>query len=223
MLVSLNLPLRAPVVSSFVLLGFVLAVQTAAAQGGARPRPVATAHRVAEGPTLDGDVVEDMVWQQAQATEGFWQITPDDGQAGSERTEVRILYSATTLYIGVVCHDRSPQSIVAADSRRDSSLDNTDSFRIILDTFRDGQSGFVFGTNPAGIEYDGQVTSEGQGGGFGGRGGGRNQQAGSGGGFNLNWDGAWEVRTKVGDFGWSAEFAIPFKTLRYRPATRAGR
>ena len=218
MLVSLNLPLRAPVVSSFVLLGFVLAVQTAAAQGGARPRPVATAHRVAEGPTLDGDVVEDMVWQQAQATEGFWQITPDDGQAGSERTEVRILYSATTLYIGVVCHDRSPQSIVAADSRRDSSLDNTDSFRIILDTFRDGQSGFVFGTNPAGIEYDGQVTSEGQGGGFGGRGGGRNQQAGSGGGFNLNWDGAWEVRTKVGDFGWSAEFAIPFKTLRYRPS-----
>ena len=39
---------------------------------------------------------------------------------------------------------------------------------------------------------------------------------GSGGGFNLNWDAAWEVRTKVGDFGWSAEFSIPFRTLRYR-------
>ena len=221
MFMSLSPPLRAPVVSAFVLLGFVLAVQTAAAQGEARPRPVAAASRVGEGPALDGDVLQDMVWQQAQATEGFWQVTPDDGQAASERTEVRILYSASTLYIGVVCHDRSPQSIVASDSRRDSSLENTDSFQIIFDTFRDGQSGFVFGTNPAGIEYDGQVASEGQGGGGfpggGGAGGGGNQQAGSGGGFNLNWDGAWEVRTKVGDFGWSAEFAIPFKTLRYRP------
>jgi hypothetical protein len=86
---------------------------------------------------------------------------------------------------------------------------------MIFDTFRDVQNGFVFGTNPAGVEYDGQVTNEGQGGG--GLGGG-NQQSGSGGGFNLNWDGAWEVRTKTTDIGWMAEFAIPFKTLRY-PAT----
>ena len=93
-------------------------------------------------------------------------------------------------------------------------MDDTDSFQFILDTFRDGQSGFVFGTNPAGIEYDGQVVNSGQGGGF--FGGGGLQQGGAGGGFNLNWDGAWEVRTQVGDFGWSAEFAIPFRTIRYR-------
>ena len=205
--------------SSFTLLGFVLAAQTAAAQGEVRPRPVATANSVAEGPTLDGDVLQDRVWQQALATEGFWQTTPDDGQAASERTEVRILYSATTLYIGVVCYDRSPQSIVASDSRRDSSLDNTDSFQIIFDTFRDGQSGFVFGTNPAGIELrrTGRLERDRAAGVECRAGATRNQQAGSGGGFNLNWDGAWEVRTKVGDFGWSAEFAIPFKTLRYRP------
>jgi hypothetical protein len=86
---------------------------------------------------------------------------------------------------------------------------------MIFDTFRDVQNGFVFGTSPAGLEYDGQVTNEGQGGG--GLTGG-NQQSGSGSGFNLNWDGAWEVRTKTTDIGWMAEFAIPFKTLRY-PAT----
>ena len=88
---------------------------------------------------------------------------------------------------------------------------------MIFDTFRDVQNGFVFGTNPAGVEYDGQVTNEGQGGG--GLGGG-NQQSGSGGGFNLNWDGAWEVRTKTTEIGWMAEFAIPFKTLRYPAARR---
>ena len=74
------------------------------------------------------------------------------------------------------------------------------------------QNGFVFGTNPAAIEYDGQVTNEGQGGG--GLAGG-NQQSGSGSGFNLNWDAAWEVRTRTTERGWSAEFAIPFRTLRY--------
>jgi len=78
----------------------------------------------------------------------------------------------------------------------------------------------VFGTNPAGVEYDGQVTNEGQGTGrFGGGGSGRPsnsmQQRGSGGGLNINWDGAWQVSTRVTDVGWSAEIAIPFRTLRY--------
>ena len=82
---------------------------------------------------------------------------------------------------------------------------------MILDTFHDQQNGFVFGTNPNALEYDGQVTNEGQGGSIvlGGA------QAGSGGGFNLNWDASWSVRTSVTEIGWSAEFAIPFRTLRY--------
>ncbi len=112
-----------------------------------------------------------------------------------------------------MCYDREPSSIIVSDSRRDAGLDDTDSFQIIFDTYRDLQNGFVFGTNPAAIEYDGQVTNEGQGGG--GLGGGNRQQSGSGGGFNLNWDAAWEVRTKIDERGWSAEFAIPFSTLRY--------
>ena len=49
-----------------------------------------------------------------------------------------------------------------SDSRRDSSLDDADSFRILLDTYRDRQNGFVFATNPAALEYDGQVSNEGR-------------------------------------------------------------
>ena len=117
-----------------------------------------------------------------------------------------------------MCYTDDPSTIIAADSRRDSDLTETDSFRIMLDTYLDGQNGFIFGTSPAGVEYDGQVTNEGQGiGRTGGGGGGRPgaQQAGSGGGFNLNWDGAWQVATSVTDIGWTAEIAIPFRTLRY--------
>jgi hypothetical protein len=103
---------------------------------------------------------------------------------------------------------------MVSDSRRDASLDDTDSFRFVLDTYRDGQNGFVFGTNPAGIQYDAQVTREGSTGFGGGR-----QQAGSGAGFNINWDGVWDVRTQTDEHGWSAEFVIPFKTLRYPKGT----
>ena len=180
--------------------------------GAVDVRPLVTATRVAEGPVLDGDVLGDEVWQSAAPVSTFWQEQPEEGQPASERTEVRVLFTKDTLYIGVVCYDSDPGSITVSAARRDAELEETDSFRIIFDTYRDLQNGFVFGTNPAGIEYDGQVTNEGQGGGglaFG------SQMTGAGGGFNLNWDGAWRVRTRTLDIGWSAEFAIPFRTLRF--------
>ena len=186
-------------------LGLALAVP-ALSQPPAPPsgRPVVTAVRLDEAPVIDGEVLADPAWQSVAAATGFWQTTPDEGQPASERTEVRIAFDAETLYVGVVCYDLEPDKIIATDSRRDASLSETDSFQIILDTFLDRQNGFVFGTNPAGIEYDGQVTGEGSGG-FGT----------SGGEFNRNWDAAWEVEAQVSAIGWSAEMAIPFRTLRF--------
>jgi len=176
------------------------------------PAPEVRAVRVTTPPMLDGNVTDDPVWAQAPAATAFRQTTPEEGAPASERTEVRFVYSDTTLYVGVVAFDRTPGDIIVADSRRDSSLNDTDSILVIFDTYYDRQNGFVFGTNPAGIQYDGQVSNEG-GGGAGPGGGG--QQGGSGGGFNINWDGNWEVRTQTTDVGWTAEFAIPFRTLRY--------
>jgi hypothetical protein len=161
---------------------------------------------------VDGDVLDDPAWASVPPLVDFWQTAPLEGQPASESTEVRILYTADTLYFGVVCRDSDPGGIVVSGSRRDSSLDESDAFQIVLDTYRDRQSGFVFGTNPAGLEYDGQVTNEGQGGGASG---GPGAAGGSLTGFNKNWDGAWVVKTRTGEFGWSAEFAIPFTTLRY--------
>ena len=182
------------------------------ATAGSRAR----ASRVPRAPVIDGDVLGDPAYEDAPVAGGFRQNTPDEGQESSERTEVRIVYTDDTLYFGVVCYTRDPDTIIVADSRRDSQMNNTDSFQIILDTFLDQQNGFVFGTNPAGVEYDGQVTNEGQGSGrMGGGGGGSRQQRGSGGGFNLNWDGAWQVTARVTENGWTAEFGIPFRTLRY--------
>ncbi len=182
--------------------------------------PLAQASSVEDAPLVDGDVLNDPAYDDARPVTGFRQNTPDEGQPASERTEVRIVYTDDTLYFGIVCYVSDPSTIIVSDSRRDSQLRETDSIQIILDTFLDKQNGFVFGTNPAGVEYDGQVTNEGQGSGrFGGGGlvrrSGSRQQGGSGGGFNLNWDGVWQVNTRISDVGWTAEIAIPFRTLRY--------
>jgi hypothetical protein len=205
------------------VVGVLLICGTAGANqmsAGARRAPapppdtlIAIASAAEAAPDLDGDVLGDAAWRDAAPVTTFWQERPDEGHPASERTEVRVVFTADALYVGVICYDRNPAGIIVSDSRRDTPLDESDSFQVILDTYRDRLNGFVFGTNPAGIEYDGQVTNEGQGGG--GLGPGQSQQSGSGGGFNLNWDGSWEVRAKVSELGWSAEFAIPFRTLRF--------
>jgi len=166
---------------------------------------------------LDGDVAGDPAWQVPPVATEFWQERPDEGRPASERTEVRIIFTEDTLYLGVICYDRDPASIIVSDTRRDAPLDETDSFQLIIDTYRDQLNGFVFGTNPGGIEYDGQVTNEGRG--SGGLNTAQRQATGSGGGFNVNWDGAWEVRSQITDIGWTAEFAIPFRTLRFPSGT----
>ena len=162
-----------------------------------------------ERPVIDGRVNES-VWSKGTPFSSFVQQEPSEGAPATERTEIRFLLDRQNLYVAVVCLDSTPEHLVVTQSRRDAELNDTDSIRILLDTFNDGQNGFVFGTNPFGIEYDGQVRLEGQTGQGGGGGGGN-------GGFNVNWDADWMVRAQQTDSGWEAEFAIPLKTLRYTP------
>ena len=187
--------------------GFELAAQSSV--------KVVRAVRVEQEPRIDGDVLGDPVWAAAQPVGGFRQTFPDEGRPATERTEVRVLFTSDTIYFGVVCYDSDPASIIMSDSRRDSSMTDADSFQMVLDTFQDQQNGFVFGTTPAGQEYDGQVINEGGSRGSSRRSGSGGFSRGSAGGFNLNWDGAWQVRTAISDIGWSAEFAVPFRTIRY--------
>ena len=140
--------------------------------------PSADAVRLPDAPVIDGDVLGDSAWGE-RALSGFWQQRPVEGAPSTQQTDVYIGYTDTTLYIGVVAHDDNPAGIIVADSRRDASLDNGDSFSFIIDAFRDQQNGFVFGTNPAGIEYDAQVSKEASG------------SMSRGAGFNLNWDTNW--------------------------------
>jgi len=183
--------------------------------------PTAAQDRVARAtfvdtpPVIDG-VLDDAAWRQATPFGDFIQRIPRDGSPSSEPTEFRVVQDSDALYVAVWLYDSQAGRITPGESVRDYNLEQSDAVLLVLDTFRDQQNAFVFGTNPTGIEYDGQVANSGQGGGGmgGGMGGGR-QQGGAGGGFNLNWDASWTVATSRDARGWYAEFRIPFSTLRY--------
>lgn len=176
-------------------------------------RKSGVARNLAQKVVVDGRLNES-AWRDAELFSGFTQREPDSGAPASERTEVRIFTDDQALYVGAWLFDTHAGAIVPGEKVRDGQLVNSDYFALILDTFHDRQNGFVFGTTPAGIEYDGQVTREGEGGGAFQQGQTR-AQSGAMGGFNLNWDGSWTVATSRDTLGWYAEFRIPFTTLRY--------
>jgi hypothetical protein len=158
-------------------------------------RPVAAAVALEVAPVIDGHVLGDPAWEGVRPITGFWQTQPNAGRAASQNTEVFVGVTDRALHIGVIAYDDQPLAIISNDSRRDASLDNTDSFRVLIDGLLDRQNAYVFGTSPAGIEFDGQVTGDG--------------------GINVNWDTSWTVRSVVTDIGWSAEMEIPFTSLRF--------
>ncbi len=189
-------------------------------EAAAAPRRV-KAYRVDAPPVFDGRV--DDSWMAFEPAADFVQQLPQEGQPASEPTEVRVAYSGDTLYFAVICFDSEPGAIRSTQGRRDGALEQTDAFQILIDAYNDDQNGYIFATTVAGIEYDAQIVHGGQsrhvGGppraGQGGGSGNAGAQSGGISSFNLNWDGVWKVKTQITERGWEAEFAIPFRTLRF--------
>ena len=145
---------------------------------------------------LDG-LLEEAAWANAEPADAFVQQEPVEGQPETERTEVRIVVDADNLYIGVMLHDSDPTGVLGYQKQRDVGLASDDRFMFMLDTFLDGRTAYFFETNPAGIMGDGLI------------------RTGSIFLADKSWDGIWEARTARGDFGWSAEIQIPFRTLNF--------
>ncbi|MEZ4993590.1 MAG: DUF5916 domain-containing protein [Saprospiraceae bacterium] len=197
----------------FLLSFFALHDLAAQGNGGAgamTERPSAPANIITAAPQIDGLVHDDPVWQAIATHYGIYgSRNPVPVHRLRGYRDPYCLRSGN-FFISVVAYDANPGGLVVSDARRDAPLDNTDCFMFILDTYHDGQNGFVFGTNSQGVEYDAQVNNEGQGNLNTNR-----QQGGTIGGVNVNWDASWIVKASVGDYGWSAEFAIPFRTIRF--------
>ena len=161
--------------------------------------------RVENGPRIDGRLDEE-VWLRAAVIDQFVQQEPAEGEPATEQTVVRLLYDAEALYLGVEAYDSEPDGVIATEMRRDSlRLLDEDNFQVILDTFQDRRSGYMFVTSPLGAKLEQQVAEEGEGGWRG-----RNSNN-----VNINWDGVWDVVSRRTADGWVAEIAIPMVTLRF--------
>ena len=165
-------------------------------------RSEGSAARLTTPPVVDGKVMADPAWSALTPLGAFTQVQPFEGNAATERTDVFVGFTDDTLYVGVICFDQAPEKIIVSNSRRDSDLTEDDSFQFVIDAYHGEQDGFLFGTNPVGLQYDAQLIHT-------------NKPEFNETGFNTNWDTTWTVQATQGDHGWSAEFAIPFKSLRY--------
>ncbi len=169
----------------------------------ARCQPHAYAFPTDQAPHLDG-VTDDPCWAQAEAIDGLSQFQPTYGDPSSERTEIRVLYDRSHLYIAFDCYVQDADDIEAATTQRDGFFFADDNVGVYLDTFCDRRNCYAFFTNPLGTQRDLRVVNEGLG---------RSQGFGG----DTSWDCTWEVAVARLNDRWSAEMAIPFAELRYDP------
>ncbi|MFZ0282518.1 MAG: DUF5916 domain-containing protein [Bacteroidales bacterium] len=151
------------------------------------------ATKLAIPPEING-ILDDEAWKEGTWVDDFTQYEPFNGKKASQRTEFKILFDDNNLYAAFKVYDTSPDSIVNRLTRRDNP--DGDLVGIILDSFHDLRTGFLFGISSSGVKYDQMFTNDGQ-----------NQDS--------SWDPNWWVKTSVNTEGWVAEMKIPFSQVRF--------
>ncbi|MFN3952262.1 MAG: DUF5916 domain-containing protein [Thermaurantimonas sp.] len=143
---------------------------------------------------IDG-YLNEPVWQSTLSPIQLTQRELNEGNVSAYKTYVAIAHDLKNIYIAIRCIQPS-ETITAYELARDFNVQLDDVIYILFDTYRDKRNAFVFYTNPRGARGDYQVFDNGKA-------------------TNINWNGVWDVKTRIDSAGWNAEFVIPFITLRY--------
>lgn len=146
-------------------------------------------------PLIDG-LLNEPVWQEAGLVDKLYQREPRNGEDVSEKTEFRFLYDRNNFYVGIRCFD-DPDLITAKELAWDADLGNDDRAQVIFDTYLDGRNGYWFQIGPRGSIGDALISENGKN-------------------FNKSWDGLWDGKAKITEYGWEAELIIPFKTMGFK-------
>ena len=149
---------------------------------------------------IDGNL-DDAAWKNVEATGDFIVSSPHFGQASSRKTEVKIVYDNTAVYVGAYMHD-DPRNIRKQLTARDViSMQDVDYFVVGFDTYHDKQNAFVFRVTAAGVQGDARES--------------QNGSSNSGVVFDASWDAVWESKTSMKPDGWVVEIRIPFSAIRF--------
>ncbi len=144
---------------------------------------------------IDGKL-DEAQWQRCETTTDFWMITPADTSRARLKTEARFTYDDKYLYFSAINYQEKEAPYIVESLKRDFNFGRNDNLWLILEPFNDLTNGWVFGTNAAGGQFDGQI--------------------GEGTNLNANWDNRWISQTSFDGKKWILEMAIPFSSLRYK-------
>ncbi len=176
-----------------ILLGVLGLPAAQSGETGSRATDGIVIHKAETAPVIDG-ALDDPVWQQATRFDDFLTFKPDFGKPTSEPTCVWVAYDSRNIYFAFDCRDSEPARIKAAMAKRDG-IDLDDWIGVVLDTFGDQQGGYLFEVNPLGVQLDGMINADGNG--------------------DASFDTVWQSKGRIHNGGYSAEMAVPFKSLRY--------
>src|SRR5882762_4673846 len=164
------------------------------------PRPVAaptdssaSATRAVASPVIDAKD-DDEIWRTAPPITQFREWRPNEGKEARFKTEAKIAYDASNLYVFVRAFDPHPDSIKRLLERRDT-FTSSDMIWIFVDSYHDKRTGYEFGVNAAGVKMDQAIYDDGN--------------------EDGAWDGVWDVATHIDSLGWTAEFRLPLSQMRY--------
>lgn len=154
---------------------------------------------------IDGKL-DEPVWKELTPITDFTQTNPDLGSPVSEKTEAFVFYDDDKIYFGFRCYDSEPSKMVHRYGAHDA-FTNSDSVNVFIDTFHDRRTGYFFSLNSRNSQFDATAQETGQSGDFSSY-------------YDPSWDGIWESGTSIESWGWTAEIAIPFKSIRVSQAAQ---
>ena len=152
--------------------------------------------KISEKIILDGELNES-IWETADVADNFSMILPQDDRKATQFSEIRMAYDDKNIYLAVIFFNNSVKGDYVVESyKRDFSFGKNDNFIVAIDPFNNMNTGFAFGLNAYGAQWDGTM--------FDGRS------------VDLNWDTKWYSEVAFDDEKWIAEIAIPLKSIRYK-------
>ena len=153
------------------------------------------AYKITSTPVIDG-IIDSSYFASPDSAVDFIQLEPEKGLRATQKTVVYFAYDSLYIYVAFKCY-QDPGDIVAKIQTRDVLSKSDDNVLLQIDTYNDNRSAYGFLLNPLGSQADFIITDDG-----------RN--------IDINWDTEWESATSISDDGWIAEFAIPFKSIKYK-------
>lgn len=149
--------------------------------------------------TIDGSSA-DQVWDETNEIPNFINHWPVDSGQSKSLTKVKVTYDDEFIYILATCYDNGTRVVQSLRRDDDEGHWNSDNFTVVIDPMNNKQNGFMFGVNAGGSQIEAQLNVRGP----------RTE-------YDQNWDNKWYSTVRNYEDHWIAEFAIPFKTLRYSP------